>query len=129
MFLLEKEIVINWWDSPLLMTWRYYALEQCFPNTALVWNPFLLPPSWECPRSVVSLSLAPSLPLSVPGTHSPVASWFLQTRLEELHRLWELLLLRTREKGERLLQAQKLVLYLRECEDALDWISDKASVF
>lgn len=25
----------------------------------------------------------------------------------------------------RLLQAQKLVQYLRECEDALDWISDK----
>lgn len=24
-----------------------------------------------------------------------------------------------------LLQAQKLVQYLRECEDALDWISDK----
>lgn len=25
----------------------------------------------------------------------------------------------------RLLQAQKLVQYLRECQDALDWISDK----
>lgn len=25
----------------------------------------------------------------------------------------------------RLLQAQKLVQYLRECEDAMDWISDK----
>ena len=49
----------------------------------------------------------------------------LQTRLEELHRLWDLLLLRTKEKGMRLLQAQKLVQYLRECEDALDWISDK----
>lgn len=24
-----------------------------------------------------------------------------------------------------LLQAQKLVQYLRECEDALDWITDK----
>lgn len=48
-----------------------------------------------------------------------------QTRLEELHRLWDLLLQRTKEKGMRLLQAQKLVQYLRECEDALDWISDK----
>lgn len=48
-----------------------------------------------------------------------------QTRLEELHRLWDLLLQRTKEKGVRLLQAQKLVQYLRECEDALDWISDK----
>lgn len=27
----------------------------------------------------------------------------------------------------RLLQAQKLVQYLRECEDALDWITDKVS--
>ncbi|KAL4609564.1 spectrin alpha chain, non-erythrocytic 1-like isoform X10 [Arapaima gigas] len=53
------------------------------------------------------------------------ASEIIRTRLEELHRLWELLLLRTREKGERLLQAQKLVQYLRECEETLDWISDK----
>lgn len=28
----------------------------------------------------------------------------------------------------RLLQAQKLVQYLRECEDALDWITDKVSL-
>lgn len=28
----------------------------------------------------------------------------------------------------RLLQAQKLVQYLRECEDAMDWISDKVRV-
>lgn len=52
----------------------------------------------------------------------------LQTRLEELHRLWDLLLQKTKEKGMRLLQAQKLVQYLRECEDALDWISDKVGV-
>lgn len=51
-----------------------------------------------------------------------------QTRLEELHRLWDLLLQKTKEKGVHLLQAQKLVQYLRECEDALDWISDKVSV-
>lgn len=50
-----------------------------------------------------------------------------QTRLEELHRLWDLLLQKTKEKGLRLLQAQKLVQYLRECEDALDWISDKVT--
>lgn len=48
-----------------------------------------------------------------------------QSRLEELHRLWDLLLQKTKEKGMRLLQAQKLLQYLRECEDALDWISDK----
>ncbi|XP_016120598.1 spectrin alpha chain, non-erythrocytic 1-like, partial [Sinocyclocheilus grahami] len=52
----------------------------------------------------------------------------LQTRLEELHRLWDLLLQKTKEKGLRLLQAQKLVQYLRECEDALDWISDKEAI-
>lgn len=52
----------------------------------------------------------------------------IQTRLEELHRLWDLLLQKTKEKGMRLLQAQKLVQYLRECQDALDWISDKVWV-
>ncbi|XP_023696436.2 spectrin alpha chain, non-erythrocytic 1 isoform X2 [Paramormyrops kingsleyae] len=61
-------------------------------------------------------------------TEGHFAFEIIRTRLEELHRLWELLLLRTREKGERLLQAQKLVLYLRECEDALDWISDKEPI-
>ncbi|XP_055009555.1 spectrin alpha chain, non-erythrocytic 1 isoform X1 [Boleophthalmus pectinirostris] len=52
----------------------------------------------------------------------------IRTRLEELHRLWDLLLQKTKEKGMRLLQAQKLVQYLRECEDALDWISDKETI-
>uniref|UniRef100_A0A673AS36 Spectrin alpha chain, non-erythrocytic 1 n=1 Tax=Sphaeramia orbicularis TaxID=375764 RepID=A0A673AS36_9TELE len=52
----------------------------------------------------------------------------IRTRLEELHRLWDLLLQKTKEKGMRLLQAQKLVQYLRECEDALDWISDKETM-
>lgn len=48
-----------------------------------------------------------------------------QTRLMELHRQWELLLEKMREKGVKLLQAQKLVQYLRECEDVMDWINDK----
>lgn len=43
----------------------------------------------------------------------------------ELHRQWELLLEKMREKGVKLLQAQKLVQYLRECEDVMDWINDK----
>lgn len=30
-----------------------------------------------------------------------------------------------REKGVKLLQAQKLVQFLRECEDVMDWINDK----
>lgn len=49
----------------------------------------------------------------------------LQTRLLELHRQWDLLLEKMREKGVKLLQAQKLVQYLRECEDVMDWINDK----
>uniref|UniRef100_A0A668AL78 Spectrin alpha chain, non-erythrocytic 1 n=1 Tax=Myripristis murdjan TaxID=586833 RepID=A0A668AL78_9TELE len=56
------------------------------------------------------------------------ASETIRTRLEELHSLWDLLLRRTKEKGMRLLQAQKLVQYLRECEDALDWITDKEAM-
>lgn len=59
------------------------------------------------------------------GSSDVLLVFACQTRLEELHRLWDLLLQKTREKGERLLQAQKLVQYLRECEDALEWISDK----
>lgn len=43
----------------------------------------------------------------------------------ELHRQWDLLLEKMREKGVKLLQAQKLVQYLRECEDVMDWINDK----
>ncbi|KAA0719870.1 Spectrin alpha chain, non-erythrocytic 1 [Triplophysa tibetana] len=61
-------------------------------------------------------------------TEGHFAAETIRTRLEELHRLWDLLLQRTKEKGVRLLQAQKLVQYLRECEDALDWISDKEAI-
>ncbi|XP_015281943.1 PREDICTED: spectrin alpha chain, non-erythrocytic 1 [Gekko japonicus] len=52
----------------------------------------------------------------------------IRTRLQELHRLWELLLEKMREKGVKLLQAQKLVQYLRECEDVMDWINDKEAI-
>uniref|UniRef100_A0A8C5QUK2 Spectrin alpha chain, non-erythrocytic 1 n=1 Tax=Leptobrachium leishanense TaxID=445787 RepID=A0A8C5QUK2_9ANUR len=52
----------------------------------------------------------------------------IRIRLVELHRLWELLLLKMREKGIKLQQAQKLVQYLRECEDVLDWINDKEAI-
>uniref|UniRef100_I3JZ90 Spectrin alpha chain, non-erythrocytic 1 n=1 Tax=Oreochromis niloticus TaxID=8128 RepID=I3JZ90_ORENI len=61
-------------------------------------------------------------------TEGHFASDTIRTRLEELHHLWDLLLEKTKEKGMRLLQAQKLVQYLRECEDALDWISDKEAI-
>uniref|UniRef100_A0A803XWY2 Spectrin alpha, non-erythrocytic 1 n=1 Tax=Meleagris gallopavo TaxID=9103 RepID=A0A803XWY2_MELGA len=33
-----------------------------------------------------------------------------------------------REKGVKLLQAQKLVQFLRECEDVMDWINDKEAI-
>ncbi|XP_057674298.1 spectrin alpha chain, non-erythrocytic 1 isoform X4 [Corythoichthys intestinalis] len=56
------------------------------------------------------------------------ASETIRTRLEELRRLWDLLLQRTKEKGMHLLQAQKLVQYIRECEDTLGWISDKEAI-
>uniref|UniRef100_G1S752 Spectrin alpha chain, non-erythrocytic 1 n=1 Tax=Nomascus leucogenys TaxID=61853 RepID=G1S752_NOMLE len=56
------------------------------------------------------------------------ASETIRTRLTELHRQWELLLEKMREKGIKLLQAQKLVQYLRECEDVMDWINDKEAI-
>uniref|UniRef100_A0A8C0VRC8 Spectrin alpha chain, non-erythrocytic 1 n=1 Tax=Cyanistes caeruleus TaxID=156563 RepID=A0A8C0VRC8_CYACU len=59
---------------------------------------------------------------------SHFASETIRTRLQELHRLWELLMEKMREKGVKLLQAQKLVQYLRECEDVLDWINDKEAI-
>ncbi|XP_072287916.1 spectrin alpha chain, non-erythrocytic 1 isoform X3 [Pyxicephalus adspersus] len=61
-------------------------------------------------------------------SESHFASESIRTRLVELHRLWELLLLRMQEKGIKLQQAQKLVQYLRECEDVLDWINDKEAI-
>ncbi|XP_056395740.1 spectrin alpha chain, non-erythrocytic 1 isoform X1 [Hyla sarda] len=61
-------------------------------------------------------------------TESHFASETIRVRLVELHRLWELLLLKMQEKGIKLQQAQKLVQYLRECEDVLDWINDKEAI-
>ena len=48
-----------------------------------------------------------------------------QTRLEELHRLWDLLMKRLAERGKRLQLALDLLQYLREAEELLYWISDK----
>uniref|UniRef100_A0A669QD02 Spectrin alpha chain, non-erythrocytic 1 n=1 Tax=Phasianus colchicus TaxID=9054 RepID=A0A669QD02_PHACC len=53
---------------------------------------------------------------------------FASETIRELHRLWELLLEKMREKGVKLLQAQKLVQFLRECEDVMDWINDKEAI-
>lgn len=48
-----------------------------------------------------------------------------KAHLEELHRLWDLLLELTQERGVLLLRALKLQQYLQECADILEWIGDK----
>lgn len=48
-----------------------------------------------------------------------------KVHLEELHKLWDLLLELTQEKGALLLRALKLQQYLQECADILEWIGDK----
>jgi spectrin alpha len=53
------------------------------------------------------------------------ASETIRKRLEELHKLWELLLQRLAEKGLKLQQALVLVQFLRSCDEVLLWISDK----
>ena len=49
----------------------------------------------------------------------------IQKRLEELHRLWELLLSRLADKGMKLQQALVLVQFLRQCDEVMFWINDK----
>ena len=49
----------------------------------------------------------------------------MQARLDELHRLWELLLSKLAEKGTKLQQALKLVQFVRECNEVMFWIHDK----
>ncbi|XP_062959972.1 spectrin alpha chain, erythrocytic 1 isoform X2 [Cynocephalus volans] len=51
-----------------------------------------------------------------------------KVHLEELHRLWDLLLELTQEKGTLLLRALKLQQYLQECADILEWIGDKEAI-
>ena len=51
----------------------------------------------------------------------------IQKRLEELHRLWELLLSRLADKGMKLQQALVLVQFLRQCDEVMFWISDKVN--
>jgi spectrin alpha len=53
------------------------------------------------------------------------ASEIIKERLEELHRLWDLLLKRLREKGLKLQQALRLIQFMRECDKLMFWISDK----
>ncbi|XP_062606729.1 spectrin alpha chain-like isoform X6 [Saccostrea cucullata] len=53
------------------------------------------------------------------------ASVTIRERLDELHRLWELLLSKLREKGLKLKQALRLVQFMRECDEVMFWINDK----
>lgn len=55
------------------------------------------------------------------------ASETIRRRLDELHRLWELLLSRLAEKGMKLQQALVLVQFLRHCDEVMFWIHDKVS--
>lgn len=51
-----------------------------------------------------------------------------QERLDELHRLWALLLARLADKGTKLQQALKLVQFMRECREVMFWINDKVKI-
>ncbi|XP_041369234.1 spectrin alpha chain-like isoform X2 [Gigantopelta aegis] len=53
------------------------------------------------------------------------ASTIIKERLDELHRLWELLLSKLAEKGVKLQQALRLVQFQRECNEVMFWINDK----
>jgi spectrin alpha len=53
------------------------------------------------------------------------ASETIRERLEELHRLWNLLLARLAEKGQKLQQALKLIHFIRICDEVMFWIRDK----
>ncbi|XP_052790863.1 spectrin alpha chain-like isoform X6 [Mya arenaria] len=53
------------------------------------------------------------------------ASEIIRERLDELHRLWELLLSKLKDKGLKLQQALKLVQFMRECNEVMFWIHDR----
>ena len=53
------------------------------------------------------------------------ASEVIQKRLEDLHRLWQLLLNRLQDKGIKLQQSQILMQFLRFWDEVMFWINDK----
>ena len=55
------------------------------------------------------------------------ASDVIRHRLEELHKLWDLLLRKLQEKGIKLQQAQILVQFLRHVDQVMFWINEKES--
>ena len=56
------------------------------------------------------------------------ASAQIQTRLDDIHRLWEELRERLCAKGVRLQQTLKLVNYVRDCDELLAWIGEKEAL-
>ncbi|CAF3226908.1 unnamed protein product [Rotaria socialis] len=53
------------------------------------------------------------------------ASAAIQGRLDEIHRLWDLLLKRLQEKSARLQLARKLEQFFRDCDEFIFWMRDK----
>lgn len=51
--------------------------------------------------------------------------FFLQQKLDELHRLWEMLLMKISQKGIKLNEALILLQFTKKCEEILFWIGDK----
>ncbi|KAH7638391.1 alpha spectrin [Dermatophagoides farinae] len=56
------------------------------------------------------------------------ASEVIKQRLEELHRLWEMLMIKLNDKGYKLQQAFILVQFLRRCDEIMYWIKDKEAI-
>jgi spectrin alpha len=52
-------------------------------------------------------------------------SAIIEKRLEELHKLWNLLLAKLADKGIRLQQALVLAQFIRRCDDVRSWVSEK----
>ncbi|ESO95207.1 hypothetical protein LOTGIDRAFT_202396 [Lottia gigantea] len=53
------------------------------------------------------------------------ASQVIKERLDELWRLWKLLISKLNDKGTKLKQALRLVQFTRECDEVMFWIHDK----
>uniref|UniRef100_A0A0K2TMK4 Spectrin alpha chain n=1 Tax=Lepeophtheirus salmonis TaxID=72036 RepID=A0A0K2TMK4_LEPSM len=58
-------------------------------------------------------------------TQDHFQSMEIREKLDELHRLWDLLLSKLAEKGMRLQQALVLVQFLRQSDEVMFWITDK----
>jgi len=57
------------------------------------------------------------------------ASAAIQARLDEIHRLWDLLLKRLKEKAARLQLARKLEQFFRDCDEFIFWMRDKVIIY